>query len=114
MIVVILMLLFLAPVLQLALSIMRYRHKIKLPVWATTIIMLVAGMVFSYLAEYLIHPAPRIHPVMPMVLYFGVIITGWGVSIIAIITGTAQFFRWQRKRDRDKAIALANSFTYKF
>ena len=114
MVVVILILLFLAPVLQLVLSIMRYRRKIELPVWATMIIMLMAGTGFSYLAEYLTHPTPRIHPVMPMTLYFGVIITGWGVPIIAIITGIAQFFRWRAKRDHDKAISLAKNFTYKF
>ena len=104
------LLLFLAPILQIVLCVLRYRGKIKLPIWAITILMLIAGFTFSYLAEFMVHPKNPAHPVMPMVLAFGVIVTGWSVPIIAIITGASQFFRWQAKRDREKAAALAKRF----
>jgi hypothetical protein len=95
----IILLMFIAPVIQIALSILRYHHKIALPIGIIMVLMLVFGYGLSiwiqsgFITPFSPQRPPELHPSMPMVLYFGFMITTFTVIPIGIFACVVYYFR---------------------
>jgi len=93
-----LLMLFLAPVLQIVLSVLRYHAKIRLPIGVSMLLMLGLGFLLSYWTQYIenpavFHPEHQIHPTIAMTMIAGCVITFTLVTFIALIAGITYHYK---------------------
>lgn len=111
----IVLMLFIAPVLQLVLSYYRARHKIIIPIALTGILALALSAGLCYWAQYLTDPTAlnfddKLAPPASL-LFYGLLMNGISIPLITLIFTIAYYIKRERVMKRKRKAARASSAT---